>query len=179
MTTRLGIVGARDESNWDVETTTDLRAFLTACLDQEEQTVRERRCINCGNRTTIDRRDPGPHTTYTHDRWDPDTQRFSGWEGVRCPGMFTGAEPPQLPERLLAEVAAKRRILARHAPAPHPAPDHPLAGELPTFCAAHVYRHSDGSVAYPVRLADCPDLRDAVAPYAARAGFNPAWRVDG
>ena len=175
MDTRLGIVGARDESEWDVPAATDIRAFLAACLDQEDQTARERRCIHCGNRTTQDRHDPGPHATYTHDRWDPVAERYRGWEGVRCPGSVTGAEPPQVPERILAEVAAKRRILARHAPAP----EHPLDDSMPPYCAAHAYEHPDGTVSYPVLLADCPELRDAVAPYAARAGFNPAWRVDG
>jgi hypothetical protein len=77
------------------------------------------------------------------------------------------------PTRVLGEVAAKRRVLARHSAAP--------GGEelaMPPYCAAHAYRHRDGTVTYPVQLDACPDLRDLAAPYAWHPEYRAGWAPD-
>ena len=74
------------------------------------------------------------------------------------------------PARVLAEVEAKRRILARHSAAP--------GGEalaMPPYCAAHAYRHRDGMVTYPVQLDDCPELRDLAAIWGGHAEYRAEW----
>jgi hypothetical protein len=65
--------------------------------------------------------------------------------------------------RVLAEVAAKRRILERHAPdKERPSP----LGTLCRYCSPW-----DAQVPWP-----CPDLLDLALPYADRAGFREEWR---
>lgn len=63
------------------------------------------------------------------------------------------------PTRVLAEVAAKRRILERHA----------QCGAGAGLCD-HAHRR-------PVSIESgrCGTLRDLAAPYAGRPGFKPAW----
>jgi hypothetical protein len=87
-------------------------AFIEARLDEDEKRARKRLCIYCGNPTAPLRSALGV-TGYTHDRWDAERERHDGWEGQRCPGRLTGAEPVQDPARVLRDVAAKRAILAR------------------------------------------------------------------
>jgi hypothetical protein len=78
------------------------------------------------------------------------------------------------PARVLRELEAKRRVLARHRAAPVP-PGNEWIGEYP-YCAAHAYRVADGTVVYPVELKDCPELRDLAAPYSDRPGYREEWR---
>lgn len=62
------------------------------------------------------------------------------------------------PERICAEIEAKRRSLARHAKCAH--------GE--GVCSGRT-----------VGREYCDDMADLAAPYAGRAGFKDAWRLDG
>lgn len=75
------------------------------------------------------------------------------------------------PARVLAEVAAKRRVLERH----HPAAD----GEMAWHVGACVGCGTEGEFADPRTpdVNDCPELRDLAAPYASRPGFKPEWRL--
>lgn len=70
------------------------------------------------------------------------------------------------------EVAAKRRVLARH----HPAVD----GEMAWHVGACVGCGTYGEFADPRTpdINDCPELRDLAAPYADRLGFKPEWMVE-
>jgi hypothetical protein len=78
------------------------------------------------------------------------------------------------PARVLRDIEAKRRTLARHCAAPVP-PGNEWVAEYP-YCAAHAYAGPDGSTIYPVELKDCPELRDLAAPYADRDGYLDSWR---
>lgn len=78
------------------------------------------------------------------------------------------------PARVLREIDAKRRMLARHHAAPVP-PGSEWAEEYP-YCAAHAYKAADDTVVYPVELKNCLDLRDLAAPYANRPGYREEWR---
>ena len=67
------------------------------------------------------------------------------------------------PARVLAEVAAKRRTLARHANDGHGG------------CEGCGYEYGDISPRYDID--ECPELRDLAAPYADHPDYDPAWRV--
>lgn len=72
-------------------------------------------------------------------------------------------------KRLLREVEAKRRILARHKrEAQDIWRDQHVVGEGPPFCPWC----SDREEAYPW---PCPDVRALAAVYADHPGYDPAW----
>ncbi|MEU5772759.1 DUF6221 family protein [Streptomyces venezuelae] len=90
-------------------------------------------------------------------------------------------QPPELkhaerhdPARVLREIDAKRRVLARHCAAPVP-PGNEWAEAYP-YCAAHAYKEPGGTVVYPIELKNCPELRDLATPYADRPGYREEWR---
>jgi hypothetical protein len=86
-------------------TTVDgLAGLLSVGLELDELQAQHHLCISCGLPTAPLRNAFGV-TGYTHDRWR------GGWEGQRCPGSITGAEPVQKPARVLLEVASKRALL--------------------------------------------------------------------
>ncbi|MES9522431.1 DUF6221 family protein [Streptomyces capoamus] len=93
-----------------------------------------------------------------------------------------GAHEPEIaqhavehdPARVLQEIDAKRRVLARHHAAPIPPGNEWIA--LYPYCAAHAYEWPEGSVVYPVELKGCPELRDLAAAYSHRPGYREEWR---
>lgn len=87
----------------------DLAAWLTVQLDGDERIARDRLCVNCGTPTTPLASHVGAFA-YTH---------AGGWEGIRCPGSLTGAEPVQDPARFLRRIAADRELLADVLAEPH------------------------------------------------------------
>ncbi|MDT0476227.1 DUF6221 family protein [Streptomyces sp. DSM 41014] len=78
------------------------------------------------------------------------------------------------PARVLREIDAKRRVLARHHAAPVPPGSEQMA-EFP-YCAAHAYTQPDGVIVYPVELKNCPERRLLALPYADRPGYREEWR---
>jgi hypothetical protein len=72
------------------------------------------------------------------------------------------------PARVLAEVAAKRRVMARHFTPPSPV-------RIYAACEGCGYDYGDISQRYDI--GDCPELRDMAAVYADHPDYNPAWRV--
>lgn len=73
------------------------------------------------------------------------------------------------PNQVLEELAAKRRIIARHTAAP--------GGEwLPPYCNAHAYQPRDDTVTYPIQLNDCPELRDLAKPYDWHPDYRKEWK---
>lgn len=68
------------------------------------------------------------------------------------------------PARVLADVAAKRRILARHC----------TAGTTRACDGCGWDREDNHNVE---DIDDCPELRDLAAPYAEHPDYDPAWRV--
>lgn len=83
-----------------VRKVSDIAAFLAARLDEDEAAARDRLCVNCGDPTRA-----FGITGYTHG---------GDWQGRRCPGRVTGAQPVQNPARVLREVEAKRKIIGEH-----------------------------------------------------------------
>lgn len=165
----------------------DLVSFLTACLDEDELTAKEGRCINCGNRTKVLQDDCSVHVNYTHDRYDPASKRFDGWDGVRCPGRLTGAERYRRPEYVLLDVAAKRAILAEVASWRHDYVD----GDSWLSCGLAVDPHDEegvpgsgcadegrrgGSCGCGLERRREAILRPLTMPYEGRPGYKDGWR---
>lgn len=71
------------------------------------------------------------------------------------------------PARVLAEVAAKRRVLARHYGS--------TSTPLRAICEGCAYNYADIDPRY--HLDECPELRDLAAIYADHPDFDPSWRV--
>lgn len=68
------------------------------------------------------------------------------------------------PARVLAEVATKRRVLARHA------------NDGYGSCEGCGCEYADISLRYAIE--ECPELRDLAAVYADYPDYDPAWRVE-
>jgi Family of unknown function (DUF6221) len=143
--------------------TDDPVARLKAGLDEDEATAKSRTCIHCGGRTAPLRNMIGV-TGYTHDSWNPETETRDGWEGQRCPGRLTGAEPVQDPARTLRRVAAHRKILARHDEAQDA---YTKALDAHARDAAPVRRHTTAALdrAADVMIALSGVVRDLAAVY--------------
>lgn len=83
------------------------------------------------------------------------------------------------PARVLAEIAAKRRILGRHCPAS--SPDHVYRERIPIYmCVGCGYETSYGCTqARTPDINDCPELRDLAATWNTHPDYNQAWGTDG
>jgi hypothetical protein len=81
--------------------------------------------------------------------------------------QFIGECSCGYPARVLADIAAKRRILARHSSFDFPADEDDGPGDYAwTPSCDHCHQP------WP-----CPDLLDLAAPFADRRGFRPEWRI--
>lgn len=88
------------------------------------------------------------------------------------------------PARVLADIAAKRRILARHKPilAGHAPGSWQLpagfVGPFTGYCelCSDCGDPDGGNNTYEPW--PCPEVRDHAAPYAGQTGFKPEWRID-
>lgn len=146
--------------------TDDLREFLLARLDEEEKRLYHMR------KQVIER------------IWCAFPSDMSGWRIGIANGQDDGwtvargmeqavaeyIERVARPNQVLANLAAKQRIIARHSVVP--------GGEelaMPLYCAAHAYKHRDGTVSYPIQMDDCPELRDLAAPYAWHTNYRKEW----
>lgn len=155
--------------------TDDLVAFLTARLDEDEAAAqachRLRQPVEGGEVWAV--KDYVPS--------DPDAVQSGTWvvtgpDGGDGIGMMSSEYRAKHiarhdPARVLREVAAKRRTLTRHSAAP--------GGEelaMPLYCAAHAFKHRDGTVTFPIQLDACPDLRDLAEPYAWHPDYQESWR---
>ncbi|MCC3761742.1 DUF6221 family protein [Glycomyces sp. TRM65418] len=77
------------------------------------------------------------------------------------------------PARALREVAAGRRILARHRPA-----DRPENGVW-ACCGCGEWLNFDGDLESEVAdIARCRELRDLAAPWADHRDYRPEWAPD-
>lgn len=150
----------------------ELVEFLRARLDEDYEAVQ--RVLGANVMAAIRDGVPAP-------RWVPSPKSDVGvWDTNRQPRVKY-AWPRERdhiirhdPARVLAEVEAKRSVLARHHAAPVP-PGHEWAEEYP-YCAAHAYKGPDDTVVYPVELKDCPELLDLAAPYGRHPDYREEWR---
>lgn len=145
----------------------DLVEFLRARLDAAERAVRDRLCLNCGNRVVPLQSDFGV-TGYTHE---------GGWQGRRCPGRLVGATPVQDPEWVLAEVEAKRRLVELHVITVEKTDVPPFDSytgernpdEYNVTCAICGWASDDPTSA-------CLTLRLLALPYATHPEYKESWR---
>lgn len=153
----------------------DITEFLTARYDELERMAADRLCISCLHPvkeryvTEFGLRE---WRGYEHDERRDSTGRMHRWQGVRCEGGMTGAEPVQRPDLVLADLAAKRAIAAGHRCGS-------MVEERDETECITCSQPSEGfsglwPVAYP-----CTTMRLLAAPYAECPHFDPAWRIDG
>ena len=140
----------------------ELVAFLRARLDEEEMLAKERLCINCGVLTAPLRSHLGV-TGYTHDG--------PAWEGKRCRGSITGAEPVQNPARALSEVEAKLAIIKAHPITRDVIPESP-DGRHGFGCATC---HQDEGLI--IDRGWCTTLRALGSVYASHPDYREEWRL--
>ena len=132
----------------------DLVAFLRARLDEDEAAAKA-----AAKTTAAQWRPDGHWVLYEHP--DDSTQAVALNEDFdREPIAHIARHDPA---RVLAEVAAKRAILARHHPQ-----DHALHGRLCAWC-------SSTSVSLYQKW-PCPDARDLAAVYASHPDYRPEWK---
>jgi Family of unknown function (DUF6221) len=98
----------------------------------------------------------------------------SGWERIYVKRDLDGLSDHIVrhdPAHVLAGVAAKRRVLARHTvtAAKRDYPDLNACEGCGSKGYGYGYRTPD--------INDCPELRDLAAAYANRPGFKPEWRL--
>lgn len=130
----------------------DLVQWLRAQLVKDEATVRENLCVSC-RRPVVPLSNGVAVTGYTHDGGG------GGWEGPRCPGAVTRAEPVQDPARVLREIDAKRELVKLHCDGAH-----------------HQCRTGEHNDGYAKWVAECTTLRLLALPYADRPGYQDSWR---
>ena len=137
----------------------DLVAFLTARLDEDETTAKDHLCLTCGV-PVIPLRNVFGITGYTHDggSWNGGVI----WQGRRCRGSVTGAEPVQKPARVLREVQAGRAILAEH---------HQWVFGGMTGCSVCHAGHEVGDPS----PGPCPTLRFLAAVYSDHPEYDQEW----
>jgi len=158
--------------------------FITAQLDAE-QFAAEAAKRDPDGRTYDGDPDDGHWTAYPHaaghydsDRrpfWLVGTEVAGTWQGWTisetgrhaASGVYAERIARHDPARVLAEVAAKRRILERHAGFDFPCNPDDGPGDYawtPSCDCCHE--------PWP-----CPDVRDVAAPYADRKGRKDEWAV--
>ncbi|MGI5171892.1 DUF6221 family protein [Spirillospora sp. CA-253888] len=137
----------------------DLVAFLLARLDEDEQAAR----------------DAGGDRWHIGDAVDPtkpcNVHTFPDVRGVaqECGWLHAEHIARHAPERVLAEVEAKRRIIAEHSLRPA---EELLTG-APEFGCETCHDHSE----YGIRPRGwCETLRLLSLPYADRPGYREEWR---
>ena len=135
---------------------TDLAAFLRARLDEDEAAARHPLV--------------GVWKKERAERWE--LRDLSATEGTRCYhegyadalDACVHAVEVRDPARVLREVEAKRRRLARHVPMSG------LNGQYCAWCSTDTATPHDLDVPWP-----CPDVRDDLAVYSDHPDYDPAW----
>jgi len=146
---------------------TDLRDFIAARLDEDEQIARNASMGFVGGDREVwayDRQ--GFAVRATHGRWNVATRRDDPADGreIHMTDSYGEHIARQQPIRVLREVAAKRRILERHEPS---------QGGGCAGCG--VYLGRDDNWHPNVDLEDCEELRDLASVYADHKDFREEW----
>jgi hypothetical protein len=155
----------------------DIAEFLAAQLAEDETAIKAMGVEGAG-RWWVGQRfdgslDPEGSTVFV------DVRRSDGLGYIHLgtPGMFAGPTAIHIarhdPARVLREVAAKRRVLARH----RPATGKDLGWSSYVGACFGCGTYGEFADARTPDINDCPELRDLAAPYAERPGYKPAWRV--
>jgi hypothetical protein len=161
----------------------DLVTFLRARLDE-----RERVALDAASTSQGTARMRGAYSTWVVEDWhgDSDDPQALVSQGTdRSPaalGQFTATPIPRRhgihialndPAFVLADVAAKRRLLDLHEPIPSCS-----AGILQCrHCADLCHSGSGLSCDSPDAPYPCPTVRLLAASFAAHPDFDPAWAV--
>lgn len=142
----------------------DLTEFLTARYDEEAAALER---IEDHSEPWRGEWEIKNGTLYTHNGWCLAVlMRTEALSGQWRPGVLEHIVRYD-PSRVLADIAAKRRILERHSSYDFPADEDDGPGDYAwTPSCDHCFKP------WP-----CPDLLDLAAQYADRPGFDPTWTV--
>lgn len=132
---------------------TQIVEFLTARYDEEEAEARE--AIAERQRVAL--------------RGDEPDYTFIASPDLGTPAVIVG------PERALADIAAKRRIMARHRPATAEERSLHVGGE-PACVACGDHEHAGGLEWNVEDVNDCLELRDLASVYADHSDYDESWR---
>ncbi|MEY9876622.1 hypothetical protein ABH931_006132 [Streptacidiphilus sp. MAP12-33] len=134
----------------------DIADFLRARLDEDEQ--RARAAADDSGNSWIDTGE----SVYVKDSNDP--VAVGPWASYLPDGVRSHIARWD-PARVLTEIAAKRRVLARHRDYDFPSNEDDGPGDYAwTPSCDHCFKP------WP-----CPDMLDVAAPYREHPGYQPEW----
>ena len=151
----------------------DITEFLTACVAEDEVVAK---AVGVGMRDTW-------HTIEWYDGQfkngrpvSVDIHGLAGTPITSC-GALLRQDGEHIarhdPARVLREVAAKRRVLARHR---SPAEGEWRPGDFDRYCVG-CQVDIDTGVPYTDDINDCPELCDMASVYADRPGCKEEWKL--
>ena len=143
----------------------DLPEFLTARYDELERMATDGLCISCQHPVKelyVEMYGLRQWRGYEHDERRDSTGRMHRWQGVRCEGGMTGAEPVQRPDLVLADIAAKRAIVSAYV----------------TSVEACRTDGERSQVLAAIRLTLHGSLCRLAEPYEQHPDYDKAWQFD-
>ncbi len=144
---------------------TDLVAFIRARLDEREAAAKAARRGD-GRWEYRDRSDDPE--TFPWTVWAPDVRLSAGTGFAPQEAQFIALNDPKF---VLADVAAKRRIMSRHRRYGEVEPSYAPWDDACDGCGF------PGDPEWPAteHINDCPELRDLAAPFDQHPDYDPAW----
>lgn len=111
--------------------------------------------------------------------WVGNLPQFAISVAYEVPACVGGHIARHDPARVLAEIAAKRRVLARHCRADRA--DHIYRERIPIYmCVGCEYEPTwDDPQPRTPDINDCPELRDLAAIWNTHPDYRERWRIDG
>jgi uncharacterized protein DUF6221 len=158
-----------------VEGVSGIVEFLAARLDEDEAAIKAMGAEGAGRWWVGQRFDGSLDSEGSTVFVDVRRSDGLGYIHLGAPGVFTGPTALHIarhdPMRVLAEVNAKRRVMARHCVTPARR-DYPHLNAC-EGCGSAGY-------GYGYRTPDinkCPELRDLASAFDQHPDYDPAWRV--
>lgn len=152
-----------------VVTDLSITEFLTARLKEREALALAARDEAPGLTWEPERVYDGVYAIDLGPATHPDSDSYSVGEDVRLPREMAQHIAANNPARVLADIAAKRRILAEHRPVTERASwDSDV-----TYCRTCTYDDGLDRDVFP-----CRTVCLLASPFSDHPDFNPDWRVD-
>jgi len=148
---------------------TDLRDFIAARLDEDEQIARNASSpVPVGaDRETWSYDREGFAVRASHGRWNVATRRDDPADAreIHMTDSYGQHIARHDPARVLREVAAKRRVMERHSADPTYTP-------VDRWYCLGCGNDDMGPLS---EIEDCPELRDLAAPYSDHPDYRQEW----
>lgn len=151
----------------------DIVAFIEARLAEDEAVARKAAGLV----------GVGAEARYYTD-WSYDREQFrvttdgTSWINAKDTGDACGEHIARHdPARVLREIAAKRRVLARHHPADKPNYRFRDTDSVTYVCVGCGYA-GDNDDPNTDDINECPELREAASVWSDHPDYDPAWRLE-